>query len=434
MMNLTSDVVYGSVLANNSPPPLSKGTASVILSGKHSGRESSFGLTDDILSRHILLLGGTGTGKTNLFYHIVRQLKEKMTSSDVMMIFDSKGDFCDKFYDPKKDSVIGNSAKYRQASAKWSIHNEITADGWDNVSISQNVQEICKSFFARRMENNNNPFFPAAASDLLGALMISFIRKGLKFTNADLKYALDTMTAKDFHDTFSAHKDLQTISTYIDPRAANQSQGVLSEVYSTMRDILTGVFADAGDFSMRRFIRAKQGRTVFLEYDLAIGDVLAPVYSLLFDLALKEALGRTKSQGNVYLIADELKLLPRLRHLDDGINFGRSLGLKILAGLQSIRQLDAIYDKEAQAHNAIAGFSTVAAFRSSDPNTREYVSGMFGKNAVVERLEHADGTAEYKRHDGFVVEDWDIISLETGEAVVGMPEIPPFRFKFKEYK
>lgn len=433
-MNFTRELIEGTTLSENSPPCLHQGERLVLLNGEHFGRPSSFGLSESILSRHILLIGGTGTGKTNLFYHIVRQLKEKMTASDVMMIFDSKGDFCDKFYDPSKDSIIGNSAKYRKDSAKWSIHNEITADGWDSVSISQNVSEICKSFFARRMENNNNPFFPAAASDLLGALMISFIRKGLKFTNADLQYALDTMTAKDFHDTFSAHKDLQTISTYIDPRAASQSQGVLSEVYSTMRDILTGVFGEAGDFSMRRFIRAKQGRTVFLEYDLAIGDVLAPVYSLLFDLALKEALGRTKSQGNVYMIADELKLLPRLRHLDDGINFGRSLGLKILAGLQSIKQLDAIYDKEAQAHNAIAGFSTVAAFRSSDPNTREYVSGMFGKNAVIERLEHADGTAEYKRQDGFVVEDWDVISLRTGEAVVGLPEVPPFKFRFKEYK
>ena len=201
-----------------------------------------------------------------------------------------------------------------------------------------------------------------------------------------------------------------------------------------MRDILTGVFGDEGDFSMRRFIRAKGGRAVFLEYDLSIGDILAPVYSLLFDLALKEALGRSKTQGNVYMIADELKLLPRLRHLDDGINFGRSLGLKIFAGLQSIKQLNANYENEAQAHNAIAGFSTAIAFRSSDPETREYISGMFGKNAVIERFEHADGSPEYTRQTGYVVEDWDIISLRTGEAVVGLPEVPPFKFKFKEFK
>ena len=432
-MNFTRELIEGTALYENIPPADTAGNALVILNGHHFDKPSSFGLSESILSRHVLLIGSTGTGKTNLFYHIVRQLKVKMTSSDVMMIFDSKGDFYEKFYDPAKDIIIGNSASYRKDSERWSIHNEIIADGRGDVSISQNVREICKSFFASRMEHHNNPFFPAAASDLLGALMISFIRQGLKFTNYDLKYALDTMTAKDFHDTFSAYKDLQTISTYIDPRAAAQSQGVLSEMYSTMRDILTGIFGEAGDFSMRRFIRAKQGRTVFLEYDLAIGDVLAPVYSLLFDLALKEALGRTKSQGNVYMIADELKLLPRLQHLDDGINFGRSLGLKILAGLQSIKQLYAIYDKEAQAQNAIAGFSTVAAFRSSDPNTREYVSGMFGKNVVIERLEHADGTAEYKRQDGFVVEDWDINSLRLGEAVVGLPEVPPFKFRFKKY-
>ena len=433
-MNFTRELIEGTALDENIPPTSIIGSMLVRLCGEHSGKPSSFALTDEILSRHILLIGGTGTGKTNLFYHIVRQLKEKMTSSDVMMIFDSKGDFCDKFYDSRKDIIIGNSSQYRNTSAKWSIHNEITADGYDSVSISQNAREICKSFFAGRMEKTTNPFFPSAASDLLCALMISFIRGGMKFTNSDLKSSLDTMTLKDFYSTFSKHKDLQTVCEYINPKAGSQSQGVLSEVYNVMRDILTGVFGDEGDFSMRRFIRAKGGRAVFLEYDLSIGDILAPVYSLLFDLALKEALGRSKTQGNVYMIADELKLLPRLRHLDDGINFGRSLGLKIFAGLQSIKQLNANYENEAQAHNAIAGFSTAIAFRSSDPETREYISGMFGKNAVIERFEHADGSPEYTRQTGYVVEDWDIISLRTGEAVVGLPEVPPFKFKFKEFK
>lgn len=434
MINLTHEVIYGTCLRENFPPKFNAGCVPVILCGEYSGKSSSFALTDEILSRHILMIGGTGTGKTNLFYHIVRQLKEKMTSSDVMMIFDSKGDFREKFYDSRKDIIIGNSSQYRNTSAKWSIHNEITADGYDSVSISQNAREICKSFFAGRMEKTTNPFFPSAASDLLCALMISFIRGGMKFTNSDLKSSLDTMTLKDFYATFSKHKDLQTVCEYINPKAGSQSQGVLSEVYNVMRDILTGVFGDEGDFSMRRFIRAKGGRSVFLEYDLSIGDILAPVYSLLFDLALKEALGRSKTQGNVYMIADELKLLPRLRHLDDGINFGRSLGLKIFAGLQSIKQLNAIYENEAQAHNAIAGFSTAIAFRSSDPETREYISGMFGKNAVIERFEHADGSPEYTRQTGYVIEDWDIISLRTGEAVVGIPEVPPFKFKFKEFK
>jgi len=76
-------------------------------------------------------------------------------------------------------------------------------------------------------------------------------------------------------------------------------------MYSVIRDLFLGVFAEHGTFSIRNFVRKKGGRALFIEYDLAIGSVLTPIYKLMFDLALKEALGRTKSAGNVYLICDE---------------------------------------------------------------------------------------------------------------------------------
>ena len=213
-------------------------------------------------------------------------------------------------------------------------------------------------------------------------------------------------------------------------RAGAQAQGVLSEMYSVVRDIFTGVFADSGDFSMRQFIRRKGGRVAYIEYDLAIGDVLSPIYTLLFDLALKEALGRTATQGNVYLIADELKLLPNLRHLEDGINFGRSLGVKILAGLQSIDQLNANYSSEAKAKNAVSGFSSVFAFQQNDFSTREYVSHLMGRNMILESYSKASGDMQYEKREGYTVEDWDLTSLSVGEAIVKLPSMEPFRFKF----
>ena len=49
-----------------------------------------------------------------------------------------------------------------------------------------------------------------------------------------------------------------------------------------------------------------------MEYDISVGETLTPVYRLLIDQALKEALGRSEKAGNVYFIADEFKLLPKL--------------------------------------------------------------------------------------------------------------------------
>ena len=131
---------------------------------------------------------------------------------------------------------------------------------------------------------------------------------------------------------------------------------------------------------------------------------------------------------------DELKLLPNLRHLEDGINFGRSLGVKILAGLQSIDQLNANYSNETKAKNAVSGFSSVFAFKQNDYSTREYVSKLMGKNMILESFSEANGSNHYEKREGFVVEDWDLTALSVGEAVVSLPSTPPFRFRFDLFK
>jgi len=174
-------------------------------------------------------------------------------------------------------------------------------------------------------------------------------------------------------------------------------------------------------------------RTLFIEYDLSIGSMLTPVYRLMFDLALKEALGRNKSQGHVYLICDEFRLLPHLRHIDDGVNFGRSLGVKVFAGVQSIEQLYEIYG-QSRGRNIAAGFSSIYAFRANDVATRDYVTGLFGKNIVLEKYQRLDNQMTEDKRNGQTVEDWDMNTLNVGEAIVGLPFSHPFRFHFDIFK
>ncbi|MDR2546294.1 MAG: type IV secretion system DNA-binding domain-containing protein [Lachnospiraceae bacterium] len=437
-MNVSTRLLYGNSISRNSPPEQTNG-ALVKLTGDFGGKPSVFALDMDTLSKHTMLIGGTGCGKTTLFYHFVDQLKSSMTDDDVMIIFDSKGDFHDKFYDGKRDFIIGNSKQYAQVSQYWNIYREILADGWDESDFITNAHEICRSLFEERTRNTTNAFFPSAARDLLAALIVAITRMGkvdteIKkefFYNDKLRELLDMSDAQLLLDLLVDSPDAMAVKSYISGEHA-QSQGVLAEMYSIIREILIGVFAKRGMFSMREFVRDKGKRTLFIEYDLAIGSSLTPVYRLLFDLALKEALGRNKSQGNVYLICDEFKLLPHLQHIDDGVNFGRSLGVKVFAGVQSIEQLYEIYG-QSRGRNIAAGFSSVYAFRSNDTATREYVTGIFGKNIVLEKYQRLDNQMVEEKRNGQTVEDWDMMDLRVGEAIVGLPFAKPFRFYFDMY-
>ena len=439
MQTMTSRLLHGNSLAQN-PPPRQVSDAMVKLNGIFAGRESSFSLNEDALSKHTLLIGGTGCGKTTLFYHFVSQIKRQMTEDDVMIIFDTKGDFYNKFFDSSRDLVIGNSKQYSSESQRWNIYNEILADGWEERNFIVNAQEISKSFFEERMKNKENTFIPNAARDLLGAILISFIREAKRdpmlrnahcFNNR-LKDNLDSATIYFINTLLSGTPDAGAVMSYISGDSMH-SQGVFAEMHSVMREILVGIFAEKGEFSMRDFVRNRGNRTLFIEYDLSIGNMLTPVYRLLFDLALKEALGRNKKQGNVFLICDEFKLLPHLKHIDDGVNYGRGLGVKVFAGLQSIEQLYEIYG-QSRGRNIIAGFSSIYAFKANDTASRDYITGLFGKNILIEEYLRPDNKwMEYKRN-GLTVEDWDMINLRVGEAIVGLPFAKPFRFYFENYK
>lgn len=437
-MNINSRMMFGNSVSKTSLPP-KKNNAFVTLNGKFNGATASFDLDEDTLSKHTMLIGGTGCGKTTLFFHFVDQIRRKMTSDDVMIIFDSKGDFYHRF-GTDKDLVLGNSKGFINKSVRWNIYKEVLADGIDEHSYILNIQEVCRSFFAKRLEKTTNLFFPNAASDLLGAIMTAIIRESIndhelrnkRFFNDSLKEAIDYLTPQMIIDNLSDHPDLNSVRSYIEGEN-DQSQGVLSEMYSVLREIFVGVFSGHGAFSIREFVRNKGKKTLFIEYDLSIGSVLTPVYSLLFDLALKEALGRSHPQGNVYLIADEFRLLPNLRHIDDGVNFGRSLGVKVFAGLQSIEQLTEVYGN-SRGKNIAAGFSSVFAFHANDTATRNFVTELFGKNLILEQYLSFDDKYREEKRNGHTVEDWDMTSLAIGEAIVGLPFNQPFRFKFDEYK
>ena len=442
----SQNLLHGSALSQNTPPAKSAGSCKVRLNGKFKGAPASFDLDESILSKHSMLIGGTGCGKTTLFYHIISQIKQRMTADDVMIVFDSKGDFYSKFGKPG-DMVIGNSPQYYRSSQKWNIFKEILADGWDEERYTINAQEICKAFFKDRTDKNtSNAFFPNAARDLLAAIICCFI-KGAKeddpprtkssiasefFYNDKLIDYLNTRDAADIATALGFFPEFTSVISYI-AEEGQQTQGVLSELYSVIRDLFIGVFAEHGMFSIRDFVRKKGGKTLFIEYDLSIGSVLTPMYSLLFDLALKEALGRQKPQGNVYLFCDEFKFLPRLEHIDDGVNFGRSLGVKIFAGLQSIEQLYEIYQQE-KGRNIAAGFSSIYAFRANDSSTRKFISELFGKNILLEQYKTMDNRIIEEKRSGYTVEDWDLTDLKVGEAIVGLPFEKPFKFYFDMYK
>jgi type IV secretory pathway TraG/TraD family ATPase VirD4 len=392
---------------------------------KFFGTGQSVGFDDGLLSKHMAFLGSIGTGKTTAILQVIGQIKRQLGPDDVLIIFDSKGEFRQAFAE-EKDVIISNEVG--ALADYWNIFSEI-----DAVRLEENISEISRSLFFEKLRDAKEPFFPNAAKDLFGAILHLFYKSGEDRNNRALREFFDECTPNSLKTLLTDEPDLKAAASYLSG-SDSLSYGIFAELQQLVREIFIGNFRKEGGLSTRRLVRDKGGRAVFVEYDLGIGNTLAPIYRLLFDMAVKEALSRKSRSGNVYLICDEFKLVPNLQHIDDAVNFGRGLGLKLVIGAQNVSQLYAIYGKY-RAESILSGFSTLVRFRLNDEASRRFVRGAFGNNRKVEAFlpaVHSRGLTENSRVAN-VVEDWDIARLAVGEAVVGFPGQEPFLFQFKNF-
>ncbi len=433
MNTMTKTMVFeGNELSRTVPVNNSQQARCSIRGQDASGKPASFFLSDDLLSKHLLFIGGIGMGKTNGIFQILSQLRNNMTSNDVMVVFDTKGDFYDSFY-RQGDIVISNDDKATGPRGRdyWNIFEEINA----GINTEEEIVEIARALFFERSNKSSQPFFPNAARDLFSGIMLHFHRMSGVKNNAVLRKFLDQTPSAEIRAILQQHQDLKAMISYISDDRSPQTQGVISELQQHLREIFIGNFRNEGNLSIRQAIRAKQGRLVFVEYDLGIGGMLTPIYQLMLDMAIKEALSRKKSEGNVWFIIDEFRLIPNLQHIDDGINFGRSMGAKFIIGVQNIEQVFHAYG-EAQAHSILSGLLTTVAFRVNDAATRKFIQELVGKNRKKEVFMSSvssRGIVEQIR-EANVVEDWDIANMRVGEAIINTPGYEPFFFHFDKVK
>lgn len=388
-------------------------------------------LTEQDLSKHILSLGGIGSGKTNLINLLVSQIITNLTAEDVVVIFDTKGDFFRKFAQPD-DIVFGNLTNLPAGveCAKWNIFKDIMIDP---SHTTENLLEVCKSLFLERALHNTNPFFPNAARDLLYGYMLAKIRGNnpSELNNKSLARYFQSLNIENLRSILNAHDDLKSCVYYIEGSNL-QTQGVISEVVQLVREIFVDQFAQEGMTSIREAVRNKN-KKIFIEYDLGLGNMLTPVYRILLDMVIKEALCRDANHGNVYVIIDEFSLLPNLQHISDGVNFGRELGIKFLVGLQNIEQLYTAYGEHA-AGSILSGFNTRFFFKVNDTVSRLYVQDLLGHNRIITKFQPSDRRNGLKEDIaiGNVLEDWVYEKLPIGTAVfyqngttaeiIGLPE------------
>ena len=215
-MPIMNSALMGQQVENNPIPIINGNLKSLVPVTDLNGNKLRLALSEDILSRHLLLLGNTGTGKTNVFDFILKDLRRKASSDDVFLIFDSKGDFLKKHFQ-QEDKIIGNAKDVRSKSAIWNLFEEILADGMDMDEIEINARELSKALFHDH-ENKNQPFFSNAACDIFANMIMYAIKRNKQYPDVFSKYInneefigiLKKMPANQYIQCFEEYDDMKS--------------------------------------------------------------------------------------------------------------------------------------------------------------------------------------------------------------------------------
>lgn len=431
-----NDILVGSYVRDIENEIIGKGTSKFGILGNNN---TGIALSEKILQRHILSIGAIGSGKSNIMFHIVNELRSHADENDMFIFFDAKGDYYEKFYQDG-DMVISNDIEPQKGTVYWNIYEEILET--PHKKRDELIREISTGIFKKDIENSSSPIFAMGARDLFSAIISAQVRNSEidneRWNHKKLVEFLKSATDITLRNLLKPHEDLKWVRNYIKKESPGTTQSFLMHLHQTIYNLFSGAFEEEGYFSIKKAINEKGKKAVFLEYDLSSGYLLEDIYTLLIDISMKEVLGRNANggrNGRVFFILDEFPLIPKLNYIDNALNFGRSLGVRIVAGLQNFGQVEYRYTNSL-ANSLFSGFGSIFVFRLLDESSRNIIKGRYGKNKKV--YNYISSNSEKGVQDivevGDVIEDWDISKLNIGESIAILPEEIPFRFYPKLYE
>lgn len=323
-------------------------------------------------TRHFLIVGRPGTGKTTLLNQVLEKLRVRQQKA---IIHDFKGDYVSTFYNPEID-ILFNPLDVR--SVNWCLFSEI--------EMQPDIDSIATSMIPESYREDK--FWIDAARDVFSSILY-YLKATKQESNQDIWNQV-TKTEQEMLELMNL-----AVTSGIEPakKALGYLQGydkgskVASDVLSTMRQY-TNCFQYMthleNSFSIKKWLEDDKQGFIFITNYANLRDTLKPILSLFIDTALKHLLSLPDDLNRrVFFILDEFASLQRLTSIVRTLEQGRSKGASVWIATQDISQLQKLYGHET-TYTIANTTNTIVSFALNDPNSCEFLSKLFGEREILE--------------------------------------------------
>jgi len=334
----------------------------------------------DLETKHILIMGTTGTGKSVLFNQIIARVRKRIRThrtAEKMIVYDVKGEFLSKHFDPESDQVF---YPFDARSLRWSFFNELRTPP-DFEIISQVV-------FKPPRETHADPFWNNAAKDVFAAGLRFLHAQGCR-TNADIW----NFFSQGLEDIIRQLKSLPVEDRGALKHIESKGSGPAASVISTLTEKISWfrfVTDLDGDFSFRDFIRRPGSGNLFLLNIKNYAETFRPLMTFAFDLMIRETLSlpdTTREENRrLWFCIDEIGSLDQISVLFELLTVGRSKGAGLVVANQDLGKIEDVYGKPNKM-TFYNNFNTGFFLRLNDPDTAEFLSRSIGEREIIKRME-----------------------------------------------
>lgn len=359
-------------------------------------------------TQHILVTGGTGSGKTNCFHHILPQIRKKKQKA---VVVDTSGIFIQRYFREGKDIILN---PFDARSVQW--------NPWAECVDPLDYEAVAESFIPHSYSEHENYWRVAARSVFSSLLSKSQHSKSTsELTRWILFEPLHNLCNYLQGTKASAHIDI----------SSEKTAGSVRSVASSYLSCLEFMQDTSSSFSIKEWIQKEEGDSwLFLYCKASQRAALKPLLSCWFSLAIQGLLKMEPSlERRLWFILDELPTLNRLKDLEAFLSEGRKYGGCALLALQSPAQLEANYGREI-TQIIVGNCATKIVFSEQDPEIAEKISKSFGEREIKEYQEGLSYGANDVR-DGVnlslqtknlpLISATAIQSLEKNEAYIKLP-------------
>ena len=312
-------------------------------------------------TQHMMITGGTGSGKTNCLHHILGHIRSNKHKA---IIVDSTGVFLDRYYREGKDILLNPLDSRGVAWHPW-------AEGETAIDYAN----LADSFISSSNSENEN-YWRMASKTVLVSLLEKFsdVKKTSELTRWIQYETLDNLCKLVRGTKAAAHMDL----------SSEKTASSIRSVASTFMECLETLPDTSTPFSIKDWVAKKDDSWLFIQCQPSQRTLMKPLMTAWISSAIRGLLALPVDlDRRIWFSMDELPSLQKVKDLDTLLTEGRKYGGCGIITLQSPAQLENIYGREV-SKIIIGNTATKVIFRERDPEIAERISKAFGDREVLE--------------------------------------------------